>query len=147
MSVGQNGPLHFPLLLFEWKSVRNFPDSGVHIWKYASGRYALWKGFQWPGLSNSSLRFPQTPSSIVGHSGDILQVWRSNVLPDAPETRRQQYVALSRAGTRVATAHKLGNTVTIMDLLAKTPHETINTNMMIEGLAIAGDALLVAGSG
>jgi hypothetical protein len=122
-------------------------ERGVHLWKYASGRYTLWKGFQWPGLSNSPLRLSPTPSSIVGHSGDILQVWRLHELPNTVETHHQQYVALSRSGACAATAHKRGNTVTIVDLLAQTPPKFIDTNMMIEGLAITGKVLLVAGSG
>ena len=120
-------------------------ESGVHIWKYASGCYNLWREFRCQGPSNS-LRFSPTPSSILGHCGDILQVWRLHELPAAPKTNHQQCAGLSRSGTRVVTAHKLGNTVKIIDLLAQTPPQFIDTNVEIEGLVLTGNVLLVAGS-
>ena len=55
-------------------------------------------------------------------------------------------MGLTRSGTRVAIAHKLGNIVTIFDILAQSPPEFIDTNVELEGLALAGNVLLVAGS-
>jgi len=122
-------------------------ESGVYIWKYTSGHYILWRVFRCQGWSNSPLQLSPTSSSILGHSGNILQVLRLHELPTAPETRRQQYVGLSRSGTRIATAHKLESTVTITDLLAQTPSQSIDTGVGIEGLVLTGNVLLVAGSG
>jgi len=122
-------------------------ESGVYIWKYISGHYILWRVFRCQGWSNSPLRLSPTSSSILGHSRNILQVLRLHEPPTATETRRQQYVGLSRSGTRVATAHKLESTVTTIDLLAQTPSQSIDTGVEIEGLVLTGNVLLVAGSG
>jgi len=118
-------------------------ESGVHIWKYGFEGYFLWGEFQCRGLSNSPLQFSPTPSSILGHSGDILQVWR---LDECPKSHHPQDMRFSCSGARIATAHELGSTVTIFDLLEQTPPQTIDTNVEIEGLALTDNVLLVAGS-
>ena len=73
-------------------------------------------------------------------------MWRLHELPATPKTPHQQLVGLTRSGTRVATAHKLGNTVTIVDLLAQSPPQLIDTDVEIDGLFLTGNVLLVAGS-
>ena len=122
-------------------------ESGVYIWKHVSGNYILWRVFRCQGWSNSPLQFSPTSSSILSHSGNILQVLRLHELPAVFESRRQQYVGLSRSGTRAATAYKLESTVTIIDLLAKTSSQSIDTGVGIEGFVLTGNVLLVAGSG
>ena len=119
--------------------------NNIHIWRYASGHYTKWREFPCRGLSNSPLRFSPHPSSILGHSGDILRVWRLHELPTTPKSQNQQYVGLSRSGTRVATAYKKEKIVTIIDLLGQTAPQFISANMEIEGLALTGNVLLVAG--
>jgi len=119
--------------------------SSVPVWKYASGCYTLWREFRCQGLFRS-LQFSPTSSSILGHSYYGLQVLRLHELPTTPEIHHQQLVQLSRSGTHVATAHELGNTVTITDLLARTPPQFIDTNVEIEDLFLTGNVLLVAGS-
>ena len=119
--------------------------SDVHIWKYASGDYTLWSTFRSQGYSGSPSLFSPTPSSILYLFGDMLQVRRIPELPIAPETRRL-YAGLSRSGTRVATAHKKENTVTIIDVLAQTPPQYIDTDVEIDGLVITRNVLLVASS-
>jgi len=118
---------------------------GVQIWKYASGCYTLCGEFKSSGHF-SSLRFSPTPSSILGHSEAVIQVFRLHELSATPKTHHRQYAGLSRSGTRVATAHKLGNTVTIIDLLAQSPPQFIDTDMEIAGLVLTGNVLLVANS-
>ena len=118
-------------------------ESGVHIWKYAFGRYLPSTEFQCQGWSTSPLRFSPTPSSILGHSGNILQVLRIHEPPTSLKTRRQQCVGLSCSGTHVATAYKLGHTIQITNLLAQTPPQFIDTSMVIEGLVLTGNVLLV----
>jgi WD40 repeat protein len=122
-------------------------ENGLHVWNYASNRYTPWGNFRCQGWFDSPLRFSPTPSSILGYSGDILQVWRLYEPPTAPKNHSQQYVRLFRSGARVATARKLGTTVTIIDLLAQTPPQFIDTDVMIEGLAVIGNVLFVADSG
>ena len=121
-------------------------ENSVHIWKYGSGRYTLWREFQCRGLSDSPLQFSPTSSSLLGHSGDILQVLRLHELPAALQNRSLQYMGLSRSGARVATASRRGNTVKIIDLV-QTPLQFIDTDVAIEGLVLTGNVLFVAGSG
>jgi len=118
----------------------------VSVWKYDSGHYALCGKSQCQGLYNPFLQFSPTPSSILGHSENILQVFHLHELPTAPETRCQQYVGLSRSGTRVVTAHKMESTVTTADILAQTPPQFIDTDVAIEGLVLTDNVLLVKGS-
>ena len=120
-------------------------ESGLHIWKYTSDGYTLWREFRYQGWSNSPLRFSPTLSSILGHSRNILQVLRLHELPAVPKTRHQQYVGLSRSGTRVVIAHEMESTVTIIDILAQTPPQLIYTDLGIKGLVVTGNILLVAG--
>jgi len=116
----------------------------VRIWKYAPGCYTLCGKFETSGFFDS-LRFSPTSSSILGHSTAVIQVFRFHELSATPKTHHQ-YVGLSRSGTRVATAHKLGNTVTIIDLLAQSPPQFIDTDMEIGWLELTGNVLLVGGS-
>ena len=118
----------------------------VRVWKYDSGSYTLCGELCCRGPYNP-LRFSQTSSSILGHSKDFLRVWHLHGLPTSLKTRLHQYAGLSRSGTRVVTAHKMGRTVTITDLLTQVPLQIIDTGMAIEGLVLTGNVLLVAGSG
>ena len=118
----------------------------IYVWEYGSGRYVLLGEFQCHHVSISPLRFSPTPSSILGRANGILQVWRLHELPTS-STRRRQYAGLSRSWTRIATAHELENTITIVDLLVQNPPQFIDTNVKIEGLVVTGNVLLVAGSG
>jgi hypothetical protein len=134
-------------------------ESGVHVWEYHSGvhsgHYLPWREFRSQGWLDSSLRFSPTSSSIVGHSGDILQVLRLH-LPAASEGH-SQYVGISRSGAHVATAYKTGSIVKIIDLLAQTlrhtidlaqiPCQTTDADMRIKGLVLTGNVLLVANLG
>jgi len=117
-------------------------QGSVQIWKCASGRYTLWRKFQCGHLS-SPLRFSPTPSSILGNLRDVLQVWRLHELPTTPNTHQQQHMGLSRSGTRLVTTDR--NTVTIIDLLGRSPPQFIDTGVQIEGFALTGNVLLVAG--
>jgi len=119
----------------------------IYIWKYDSGYYTRCGKLQCRGLSNPPLQFSPTTSSILGQSWDILQVWRLHGTPPAYNDRVQHYVALSRSGTRVATAHKMEETIGITDPLAQTPPQYIDTDMAIQGFVLTGNVLLVAGSG
>jgi len=122
-------------------------ETGIHIWKFGSKKYTPWRTFQCQGWSNSPLQFSPTSSSILGPSGNILQVWYLDGLSTALEASHQQFANFSHSGTHIATAHKLGSTITIISLLSQTPSQIIDTDQKIEGLVITGNVLLVAGSG
>jgi len=117
---------------------------GLQTWEYASGRYTRWREFRCQDFLGPL--FSPTSSSILGRSRGFLQVLRLHELPTTPEIHHPQLVGLSRSGTHVATAHKRGETVTITDLLARTPPQFIDTNVEIEDLFLTGNVLLVAGS-
>jgi len=118
----------------------------VWVWKHHSGHYILY-GESWcQGFSDPPLQFSPTSSSILGHSGNILQVWRLHGFPTVLKTPRQQCTGLSRSGTRIATANKMERVVKTTDILTQTPPQFINTDVKIEGLVFTGNVLLVAGS-
>jgi len=120
----------------------------VSVWKYDSGHYTLYGKYQFQGLCDHLLQLSPTPSSsILGNSENTLQVLRLYELPTAPETLREQYAGLSRSGTRVATAHETGRTVTTTDILAQTPPQFIDTDVAVKRLVLTGNVLLVGGSG
>jgi hypothetical protein len=117
-------------------------ESSVHLWSYISGSYSLSKKLQRQGWSNSPLRISSTCSSMLSHSGNTLQVWRSDGYSTTP---KQHYVGLSRSGTHAATADEKG-IVKIIDLLTQTPLQSIDTGVWwIKGLVLTGNVLLVAG--
>jgi len=122
-------------------------ESSIHVWKWVSGCYTLLGEFRSRGSRDSPLRFSLTPSSIMAHSEELLQVWRLRELPTAPGTHHQQYMGLSRSGTRVATAHKSESTIKIIDVLAQDPPQFIDIDVTIGGLVLTGNVLLVVGSG
>ena len=122
-------------------------ENSIHIWKYNSYHYTLWREFQCQGWSNSPLQFSPTPSSIMGHLGNILQVWHLYDPRTTPKTHHQQFVCLHHSGTFIVTAHESKNTITITNILSQTPSQFINADVNIEGLAITGNILLVVGSG
>ena len=117
----------------------------VRIWEYTSGRYVPWREFQYQD-SATSLQFSPTQSSILHRSRGILRVWRLHELPATPKTHRQQLVGLSRSGTHVATAYELENTVTIIDLVGRSPPQFIDTDVEIQGLILRGNVLVVGGA-
>jgi len=119
--------------------------SFVYVWKYDSGHYALCGKFQFQALVPRGFQLSPTLSSILGHSGNILEVLRLHELPTAPKTYRKQYVGLSRSGTRVATTYEMESTVTTTNILAQTPPQFIDTDVAIEGLFLTGNVLLVEG--
>jgi len=121
-----------------------FQDNTICIWKYTSDSYILWRQFLCQGWSNSPPQFSPNLLSILGHSRNILQVWRLNELLTS-KTCHQQYIALSYSGTYVVTAYKKERTVMITNLLAQTPPKLISIDMEIEGLVLTGNVLLVAG--
>jgi len=121
--------------------------SSVYVWRKYSGRYAICGRLWYQGSCNPSLLFSPTPSSILGHSENILQVLRLHELPTTYKTNRRQYAGLSRSGTRIATTHEMERTVTTIDILARTPAQFIDTGVAIESLFLTGNVLLVVGSG
>ena len=117
----------------------------VWVWNHDSGHYILCGESQCQVFSDPPLQFSPTSSSILGHSGNILQVWHLHGFPTVIKTPHQQeYVGISRSGTRIATARKMEITVTITNILAQPRSQSIDTDMEIEGLVLTGNVLLVA---
>ena len=121
-------------------------ESSIHVWRWISGCYTLLEEFRSRSSPDSPLRFSLTPSSIMAHSGELLQVRRLPELPTAPEAHHQQYIRLFHSGTRVATAHMSESTITIIDAVTQNPPQFIDADFTIEGLAITGNVLLAVGS-
>ena len=122
-------------------------ESGVHIWKYTSGRYTLWRELPpWNAstLDRSLPQFSPSSSSILGHCGGPLQVWRLDGPPIvAHPNSRKPLTAISHCGTYIATGYAENGTVTITNLLSPTPSQFIDTDMYIWTFALTGNVLLV----
>jgi hypothetical protein len=115
----------------------------IHIWKYSSGHYTLWKEF--PSRTSTFFQFSPTLSSILGNFRDLLLVWRMDDLP-IPRKTRQQYAGLPRSGNHIVTAHKSETSVTIIHPHSQAPSQFVDTDMEIDWLVLTGNVLLVAGS-
>ena len=124
--------------------------SGIHIWKYTSGRYTPWRNLLVRTTSffnNFPPQFSPTSSSILGCSNGPLQVWRLDGPPTAAHLDdRLPLAILSHCGTYLATCPVRGNTVIITNLHSRTPPQFIDTNMTIGALVLTGNVLLVWGS-
>ena len=125
--------------------------SGVHIWKYTSGCYALWREFpSWTAsiLDHSPPQFSPALSSILGCHGGPLQLWRLDSPPIAahPDSRKSLAV-ISHCGTCIATGYVANGIVTITNLLSQAPPQFIDTGMYVHALAFTGNVFLVWGDG
>ena len=78
-------------------------------------------------------RFSPTLSLVLGCTRDVLQAWRLYESPTVPNAHHMLWVGLSRSGTRAATARKLENAITTVDLVAQSPPQFIGANVEIEG--------------
>ena len=123
---------------------------GIHIWKYTSGRYILWREFPSqtvPIFSHFPPQFSPTSSSILGHRAGPLQVWRLDGPPIvAHPDYRGPLAVISHCGTYIATDYAANSTVTITNLLSPTPPQFIDADMYIHALAFTGNVLLVWGN-
>ena len=125
-------------------------QSGVIIWKYASGVYS-----QWMGLSaqdriahGSPLQFSPTLSSISGCSNHTIQVQRLDGPPILACPDSGTHLAIiSPCGTFVASHHKGDTIITITNLRSPTPPQFIDTEISIQTLALTGNVLLALGVG
>ena len=128
---------------------------GFRVWKYASGSYILWGDYLFQDLFphlptldviNYTLQFSPTSSSILYFHRNVIKVQRLQDPLTSPKTCRQ-HTAISRSGRHIATARTSESTVTIIGLHSQSPSQFIDTGVEIEGLAITGNILLVAGPG
>ena len=121
--------------------------SAVHVWKYTSGGYTLWRKFPFldPRYPYRSLQFSSTPSSLLVRSNKLLQLWRLAAPPIVAHPNRYTplLVAFSRCESYIVTGHRKDGIVTITNLLSQNPPRSIDTGMVIYRLALTGNFLLV----
>ena len=124
-------------------------ESGVHIWKYTSGRYTLWREFPpWNRFffGRPPPQFSPTSSSIMGCCSGPLKVWRLDSPPIVGHPNgRKPLGVVSDCGTYIVTGHVENSTVSITNLLSPTPSQFIDTDMDVQALALTGNVLLVWG--
>ena len=128
-------------------------ENGVRTWQYTRPRTTSGENYYesahkeiWCQDWTSSLQFSPTPSSILIHSKNILQVWHLDTHPFDPNTHPKQYAALSSLGSRVATAYQFSTNIAIIDPHSQLPPQLIDTGVSIEGLLLSSNVLLVVGS-
>jgi len=119
-------------------------DTGgkVHIWKYGSGCYTMWRELQYLSAYAFPPQFSPTSSLILGGSVGFLYVCRLDGPPLVYPSHVQLSV-LSSCGTYMVTSHKLGDTITITNLLSQTPPQFIDTDMGARYLGLTGNILLM----
>ena len=122
-----------------------FRKRAVHIWKYDGSSYVAWRKLPTTGPAYSLL-FSPTSSSVLGAFDDIIKVWHLDDLSLPPASHGRQFGAFSRSGAYLVTTSNRGNTITITDVLSRTPLQLINTGIKICGLELTGNVLLVVGS-
>ena len=93
--------------------LRSLWGDGAHTRKDCRGYYLPYRKFCRQDWTNFSIGFSPAPLSILGHSRNILRILHLDDLPGAPETRSQHYATITRSGDRIATTHKLRDTITI----------------------------------
>ena len=127
------------------------PNNLIHIWKYTSGRYALWRKLHiqyYHSFERSPLQFSPNLSSILCCFWSILQVYPLDHCPIAARPNSNIPLAvISHRGTYMVTAHRGGSTIAITNLLSKKPPQMVDTYMNISLLAITGNILLVSDLG
>ena len=120
----------------------------IHIWKYASGSYTLWRKFPFhnPPIFDCDLLFSPTPVSILFQHGNAVQVWPLDDSITLPKPHRLcEYAAIPPSGHYIATADR--STITIIDVHSQSPPWLVDTGAEIKGLVITGNVLLAASSG
>jgi len=128
-------------------AARQHPNN-IHIWKYTSSSYTPWRKFRIQAFRHLPLQFSPNLSSILGCFRGVLQVHRLDGRPIV--TRPDSHTPLaviSHCGTYMITGHHGNDTITITNLLSKTPQQLVDTDMEVVELAITGNILLVLDSG
>ena len=121
-------------------------DHTVQIWKYDGSSYAAWRKLPTPDNNMDSLIFSPTSSSVFGAFEGISKVWHLGDLSARPTSHSKQFGVLPRSGAYLVTTNNRGNTVTITDVLSRTPLQLIHTDIKICQLRLTGNVLLVQGS-
>ena len=121
-------------------------DDIISVWRYVSGCYTPWRKFTRPKWTFAPypIQFSPNSSSILTRSQDLIQVYRLDGTPTVAHPDGSKPLAIiSPCGTYIATAHLLGHTVTITNLLSQTTSQFIDTNTEIRHLALTGTILFV----
>ena len=140
--------------LREFESHCFSPDGGffaasrenvVQIWKYDGSSYVAWRKLPAHNYAEFLL-FSPTSLSVLGVTSEVIQVWHLDDLP-LPPTYRKQFGVFPRSGAYryLVTTSNRGNTITITDVLSRTPLQLIHTGIEICELELTGNVLLVAG--
>ena len=117
-------------------------ECGVHIWRYTSGCYTPWRTF--PAQSWCPPIFSPTSSSILIYTPSGIHAYPLDAPPIVAQPDGPTLLAiLSPCGTYIATARRLGHTVTIANPLSQITSQFIDTDMEIKNVALTGSILLV----
>ena len=120
-------------------------DRTIQIWKYDGSSYVAWRNLPTPTGPCSSLSFSPTSSSFLAIFDDILKVWHLDDLSLPPIPYSKQFGIFSRSGAYLVTTSNRGNTITITDVLSRTPLQLIHTGIEMPGVRLAGNVLLAVG--
>ena len=145
----------------ENESGRFSPDGGffacgtssgrIRVWKNTSTGYTTWASFKIRSLFDSFSFSPTAISILVwGLSGVELLDNHADVLSPntiTPDSGYDDYLmAHSKDGTRIATAWRGGDVITVVDPLSDAPERSINTAMEILDVGIVGNTVFATDS-
>ena len=119
----------------------------VHMWKFSSGHYTLWRKVSSQSSTQPNLLFSPASSAILGHFDHTLQLWHLDDSSISFAIHNQSFTTISYLHPYIATAYKGGSTVTITNLLLKMPLQFIDLDIKITEVGFTGNVLLVMGSG
>ena len=124
-------------------------EGEIRIWKNAPAGYAPWSGLK-PRLPFDSFSFSPTATSILAWGPGGVQLLDNHTRVPSPSKEvsnrdsGDHLLAYSKDGTRIATARRGNNVVTIFDPLSDTPQRSINTAMRILDIGIVGNTIFTA---
>ena len=121
-------------------------EGEIRIWKNTSVGYTTWCSLK-PRLRFDSFSFSPTTISILAWDQDGVQLLDNHTqIPLSDQTTtdhddREHLVAYSKDGTRVVTARRGGNVITVLDPLSDAPQQSINTAIRILDVGIVGNTV------
>jgi len=119
-------------------------DDDVCVWKSTPAGYVPWSSLRprFPPGGDGGFVFSPTATSILSWGVDGIQLLDNHLRPPPPNKVRParqsgiHLVACSTDGTRIATAQRGGDVVTILGLLSDAPKQYIDTDMRIRDIKI-----------
>ena len=123
---------------------------GIRVWKNTSAGYTTWTNlqsrsrFEWFSFSPTGISILAWGGDFGGLGVELLDNHTNILSPNTitPDSGYGYYLmAHSKDGTRIATAWRGGNFITVADPVSDAPERSINTEMEIMDVGIVGNTV------